>query len=348
MDRNRERLKAMDAHGHRHGGAVDQSVLVPQGARHRRSRSAKIHNEKLAELCARKPDRLRRLRLAAHAGARSRRAATRATRCKKLGAERRGHRRQRGWATTSPIRSSTRCWPRPRNSAPCCSSIRRARRELAKRASRAMAGSANTIGNPLDTTIALQKLIFEGALDRVPRPEGAGARMAAAICRSYAPRVRPRLLRLAAELQSEHQAEEEADANTSTSSISTRWCSRPKALRHLVGRRSAPARSMLGTDHPIPWEEHPVDHVMGHRRSQRQGQGRRSWAATPRSCSGSRRTAWVEAGGSTERDGACRSDRGLVAVVPVRRRGAIHPHEKVPVGARPRLGGRTDRAWWSA
>ena len=30
-----ERLKGMDAHGDRHGGALDQSVLVSQGPRHR-------------------------------------------------------------------------------------------------------------------------------------------------------------------------------------------------------------------------------------------------------------------------------------------------------------------------
>ena len=34
----------------------------------------------------------------------------------------------------------------------------------------------------------------------------------------------------------------------------------PEALRHLVAQVGA-SQVMLGTDHPIPWEEHPVDHV---------------------------------------------------------------------------------------
>jgi aminocarboxymuconate-semialdehyde decarboxylase len=35
----------------------------------------------------------------------------------------------------------------------------------------------------------------------------------------------------------------------------------PEALRHLVAQVGA-SQVVLGTDHPIPWEEHPVDHVM--------------------------------------------------------------------------------------
>ena len=100
---------------------------------------------------------------------------------------------------------------------------------------------SNTIGNPLDTTIALQHLIFEGTLDRFP-----GLKIIAAhgggYLGSYAPRSRSCLLRVAAELQSEHQAEEEADRNISTSSISTRWCSRRKRYG-IWWRRSARARS---------------------------------------------------------------------------------------------------------
>ena len=39
---------------------------------------------------------------------------------------------------------------------------------------------SNVIGNPLDTTIALQKLIFEGVFDKFPQLKVLGARMAAA------------------------------------------------------------------------------------------------------------------------------------------------------------------------
>ena len=34
----------------------------------------------------------------------------------------------------------------------------------------------------------------------------------------------------------------------------------PEALRHLVAQVGA-SQIMLGSDHPFPWEEHPVDHI---------------------------------------------------------------------------------------
>ncbi len=34
----------------------------------------------------------------------------------------------------------------------------------------------------------------------------------------------------------------------------------PEGLRHLVAQVGA-GQIVLGTDHPIPWEQHPVDHV---------------------------------------------------------------------------------------
>jgi aminocarboxymuconate-semialdehyde decarboxylase len=33
-----------------------------------------------------------------------------------------------------------------------------------------------------------------------------------------------------------------------------------EGLRHLVAQVGA-TQVVLGTDHPIPWEQHPVDHV---------------------------------------------------------------------------------------
>jgi aminocarboxymuconate-semialdehyde decarboxylase len=35
----------------------------------------------------------------------------------------------------------------------------------------------------------------------------------------------------------------------------------PEALRHLVAEVGA-SRIMIGTDYPIPWNQHPVDHIM--------------------------------------------------------------------------------------
>ncbi len=38
----------------------------------------------------------------------------------------------------------------------------------------------------------------------------------------------------------------------------------PEALRHLVAQVGS-SQVMIGTDHPIPWEEHPVDARLRHR-----------------------------------------------------------------------------------
>jgi aminocarboxymuconate-semialdehyde decarboxylase len=117
---------------------------------------------------------------------------------------------------------------------------------------------ANTIGNPLDTTIALQHLIFEGTLDKYP-----GLKIIAAhgggYLGSYAPRsdhacfVSPQNCNPDIKLKkkpTEYLNQLYFDALVFT----------PEALRHLVAQVGA-SQVVLGTDHPIPWEEHPVDHV---------------------------------------------------------------------------------------
>ncbi len=118
---------------------------------------------------------------------------------------------------------------------------------------------SNTIGNPLDTTIALQKLIFEGTLDKFP-----GLKIVAAhgggYLGSYAPRsdhacfVSPQNCNPAIVLKkkpTEYLNQIFFDALVFT----------PEALRHLVAQVGA-GQVVIGTDHPIPWEENPVDHVM--------------------------------------------------------------------------------------
>jgi aminocarboxymuconate-semialdehyde decarboxylase len=117
---------------------------------------------------------------------------------------------------------------------------------------------SNTIGNPLDTTIALQHLIFEGTLDRFP-----GLKIIAAhgggYLGSYAPR-------------SDHAcfvSPQNCNADIKLKKKPTEYLNQlyfdalvftPEALRHLVAQVGA-SQVVLGTDHPIPWEEHPVDHV---------------------------------------------------------------------------------------
>jgi len=35
-----------------------------------------------------------------------------------------------------------------------------------------------------------------------------------------------------------------------------------EAVRHLIAQVGA-SQVVLGSDHPFPWEQHPVDHIMG-------------------------------------------------------------------------------------
>ena len=118
---------------------------------------------------------------------------------------------------------------------------------------------SNVIGNPLDTTIALQKLIFEGVFDQYPELKVLGAH-GGGFLGSYAPRmdrscfVSPQNCNPTMQLKkkpTEYIRQIYYDALVFT----------PEALRHLVAEVGA-AQIMMGTDHPIPWEEDPVAHVM--------------------------------------------------------------------------------------
>jgi predicted TIM-barrel fold metal-dependent hydrolase len=117
---------------------------------------------------------------------------------------------------------------------------------------------SNTIGNPLDTTIALQHLIFEGTLDRFPglkiiAAHGGGYLGSYAARGDHACFVSPQNCNPAITLKkkpSEYLNQLYFDAMVFT----------PEGLRHLVAQVGA-SQVMLGTDHPIPWEQHPVDHV---------------------------------------------------------------------------------------
>src|ERR1700712_5361872 len=117
---------------------------------------------------------------------------------------------------------------------------------------------SNTIGNPLDTTIALQHLIFEGTLDRFPglkiiAAHGGGYLGSYAARSDHACFVSPQNCNANITLKkrpSEYLNQLYFDAMVFT----------PEGLRHLVAQVGA-SQVMLGTDHPIPWEQHPVDHV---------------------------------------------------------------------------------------
>jgi len=109
---------------------------------------------------------------------------------------------------------------------------------------------SNTIGNPLDTTIALQHLIFEGTLDRFPglkiiAAHGGGYLGSYAARGDHACFVSPQNCNPNITLKkkpSEYLNQLYFDAMVFT----------PEGLRHLVAQVGA-SQVMLGTDHPIPW-----------------------------------------------------------------------------------------------
>jgi predicted TIM-barrel fold metal-dependent hydrolase len=117
---------------------------------------------------------------------------------------------------------------------------------------------ANTIGNPLATTIALQHLIFEGTLDRFPNlkiiaAHGGGYLPSYAARGDHACFVSPPNCN--PEIKLKKQPSEYLNQLYFDSLVFT-----PEALRHLVAEVGA-SQIVIGTDHPIPWEEHPVDHI---------------------------------------------------------------------------------------
>lgn len=115
-----------------------------------------------------------------------------------------------------------------------------------------------TINNPLETTIALSHLIFEGTLDRYP-----GLKFCAAHGGGYLPSYADR---------SDHGCRvfPEQCAGVTLRKRPTEYLRQlyfdslvftPEALRHLIAT-TGPGQIMMGTDHPIPWSTAPVDHIL--------------------------------------------------------------------------------------
>jgi aminocarboxymuconate-semialdehyde decarboxylase len=116
----------------------------------------------------------------------------------------------------------------------------------------------NVIGNPLDTTIALSHLIFDGTLDRFP-----GLKICAAHGGGYLPSYADR---------SDHGCLTFPN-NCMKAPIKKRPTEylrqlyfdslvfSPEALRHLVAQCGA-SQIVIGTDYPFPWTATAVDHVL--------------------------------------------------------------------------------------
>jgi aminocarboxymuconate-semialdehyde decarboxylase len=117
----------------------------------------------------------------------------------------------------------------------------------------------NTIGNPLETTIALSHLIFEGTLDRFPglkicAAHGGGflpsyANRSDAVCRTFPNRVGP--------LPKQNPTAYLKGGNLYFDTI----VFTPEALRHLIAE-TGPGQIMIGTDYPFPWTTTEIDLVL--------------------------------------------------------------------------------------
>lgn len=115
----------------------------------------------------------------------------------------------------------------------------------------------NVIGNPLDTTIALSHLIFEGVLDRFPRLKILSAHGGGFLA-SYMDRSDNGCLRFPERCTAkiEHPPTDYLKRMYFDSLVFT-----GEALAYLVERYGAD-HIMLGSDYPYPWVPAPVDHVL--------------------------------------------------------------------------------------
>ncbi|HTH98270.1 MAG TPA: amidohydrolase family protein [Stellaceae bacterium] len=127
---------------------------------------------------------------------------------------------------------------------------------------------SNVIGNPLDTSIALEHLIFQGTLDKFPKlkviaAHGGGYLPSYAERMDYGCYVSPANCDPAIRLKkqpTEYLRQMYYDVLVFS----------PEALRHLIAEVGV-SQLMLGTDHPIPWNEHPIDRMFeGHLLNDRQ------------------------------------------------------------------------------
>lgn len=117
-------------------------------------------------------------------------------------------------------------------------------------------GLTNVIGNPLETTIFLSHLIFDGTLDRFP-----GLKVCAAHGGGYLPSYSAR---------SDYGCVRFPDTCKSLKKHPTEYLRQlyfdsmvftPEGLRHLVAECGV-SQIMIGTDYPFPWSTTTVDHIL--------------------------------------------------------------------------------------
>ena len=120
---------------------------------------------------------------------------------------------------------------------------------------------SNVIGNPLETTIALSHLIFEGTLDRFP-----GLKICAAHAGGYMPSyagrfdrgcpVRPDLCP-----GGTHGPIQKCPSEYMKQMYYDTMVFRPEGVRHLAAEVGV-SQLMVGTDYPYPWTDTAIDLIL--------------------------------------------------------------------------------------
>jgi aminocarboxymuconate-semialdehyde decarboxylase len=249
-----KRLKAMD------GQAVDMEVLSINPFWYGRDRElagqiVKIQNEKLAELCASKPDRF-----AAFASL-TLQAPDLAVQELETAVKKQGLKGAAIGGIVAGVEFSdpkfNPVWAKAEELGVPLFIHPQGVPELGKRLS-GNGWLGNTIGNPLETTIALSHLIFDGTLDRFP-----GLKVIAAHGGGYLPSYADR---------SDHAcmvSPAGCDPKVTLKKKPTEYLKQlyfdslifsPEAIRHLAAQVGA-GQIVLGSDYPYRWQDHPVDHI---------------------------------------------------------------------------------------
>jgi predicted TIM-barrel fold metal-dependent hydrolase len=117
----------------------------------------------------------------------------------------------------------------------------------------------NVIGNPLDTTIALSRMIFDGTLDRFPRLKICGAH-GGGYLPAYADRFDHGCVTFPANCDKTMPKKHPTEYLRQLYFDSLIFT--PEALRHLIAECGV-SQIMMGTDYPFPWTSTSVDHVLG-------------------------------------------------------------------------------------
>jgi aminocarboxymuconate-semialdehyde decarboxylase len=117
-------------------------------------------------------------------------------------------------------------------------------------------GLDNAIGNPLETTIALSHLIFEGTLDRFP-----GLKLCAAHGGGYLPSYAARSDAIGVTFPQRVKPLKKRPTEYLRQLYFDSLVFTPEALRHLVAETGS-GQIVMGTDYPYPWTSTSVDHIL--------------------------------------------------------------------------------------